>query len=72
MKEIAFEEMRRFNGGARYVCTTRVWKTHQYTLAGQAYQGWAKCGHVSYSKAAMGYHFLFAHGGGSGCTYYVK
>lgn len=72
MKKVTSNELRTINGGARYTCTTRVWKTNLYTMAGQRYQSWAKCGFVTCSKWLMGYHFLFAHGGGGGCTYTVR
>ena len=64
MKKMTSAEMRSVNGG-KYLCTTPVRKK-----IGYCYKT-VQCGHVGLTKATMGYHFLIAHGSGSGCTYRV-
>lgn len=66
MREISVKETKQLDGGKTYICTTRVWKRGW----GCQYPG--QCGHRSYAKWLLGYHFLFSHGGGKGCTYRVK
>lgn len=65
MRKISVNETKNIDGGKTYICTTRTLK---YAWN---YQYIGTCGHRSYAKWTLRYHFLFSHSG-KNCTYSVK